>query len=243
MNKVNEVSPTSDTEHYQGDAGSRYFSEKFDGRMSLGRQFQAEYFLAHCRADYHVVDFGCGDGTTLRMLPAAKKVGIEINPVCHDKIRKFNESIDVPIEIQTDLGDLDSESADLLVSNHCLEHVPSPLETLQQIHRILKPGSTFVLVVPFDDWRSKQNKNWVLDDTDQHLFTWCPRSLGNIVMRAGFQIESCRVSTQAWSPRIFFVDRYFGRSAFKLACRLYAMLSNRRELACVATKGGNEQSL
>ena len=59
---------------YSGESGDKYFGEKFDGRMSLGRQFQAEYFLPHCSDDLVLVDFGCGDGTTLRRLPAKEKI-------------------------------------------------------------------------------------------------------------------------------------------------------------------------
>jgi SAM-dependent methyltransferase len=231
---------TKTTTHYQGEAGNKYFDAKFDGRMSLGRQFQAEYFLPFCNESLVLVDFGCGDGTTLRNLPAKQKFGVEINPACHEKIENLNKSVDVPIKIQTDLSELESETADLVTSNHCLEHVPSPLESLQQVCRVLKPGGTFVLVVPFDDWRTKQNRDWVPDDTDQHLFTWCPRSLGNIMLRAGFEIQSCRVSSQAWSPRFFFVDRYFGRTAFKFACNAYSWLTNRREVVCVARKGHSQ---
>ena len=221
---------------YVGDSGKEYFNEKFDGRMTVGRQFQSDYFRPFCNKEKVLVDFGCGDGTILRSLPATQKIGVEINPACHEKIERLNRSVDVPIQVHSDLAQVDDEIADVVTSNHCLEHVPSPLETLKEVSRILKPGGTFVLVVPFDDWRNRQNRTWVENDEDQHLFTWCPRSLGNIVLRAGFEIQSCRVSSQAWSPRIFWVDRIFGRKMFKIACRLYSQVTHRRELVCVGNK-------
>ena len=116
---------TNTTEHYQGESGDKYFDAKFDGRMSLGRQFQAEYILPHCNDDLVLVDFGCGDGTTLRSLPAKRKFGVEINPACHEKIENLNQTANVPINIKTELSQLDAETADLVASNHCLEHVLS----------------------------------------------------------------------------------------------------------------------
>ena len=101
---------------YSGESGDKYFGEKFDGRMSLGRQFQAEYFLPHCSDDLVLVDFGCGDGTTLRRLPAKEKFGVEINPACHEKIKSLNAGSQIPIKIQTELDRLESESADLVLS-------------------------------------------------------------------------------------------------------------------------------
>lgn len=53
--------------------------------------------------------------------------------------------------LQLDMLDLDLEddSLDGIVSEVMLEHVPDPFLALRETHRVLKPGGTFVLVVPW----------------------------------------------------------------------------------------------
>jgi hypothetical protein len=69
------------------------------------------------------------------------------------------------------------------------------------------------------------------------FFTWSPANFGNLMTEAGFSVRDVRLSKQAWSPRIFFVQKMFGDAAFRLACRVYSSLSQRREIVCTATKG------
>ena len=223
-------------DHYKGDSGKAYFQDKFDGRLTLGRQFQAGYFSPFCSEDKVIVDFGCGDGTILRSLQGKRKFGVELNPACHQKIEDYNAEQSVPIEIHTSLDQIDDGIADVVISNHCMEHVPSPLEQLQHIYRVLSVGGTLVLLVPFDDWRMRKNSRWVAGDPDMHLFTWCPLSLGNLVSTAGLKVQESRVSSMAWTPKIFFVHRLLGAKAFRFACFLNAAWTKRREVICIAKK-------
>lgn len=47
-------------------------------------------------------------------------------------------------------GDLSivNESFDAVLSSHCIEHQPSLIRHLEEVHRILKPGGSFFMIVP-----------------------------------------------------------------------------------------------
>jgi SAM-dependent methyltransferase len=226
----------SPTSHYAGESGKDYIDKKFDGRLTTGRKFQAEYFAPHCSTSTDVVDFGCGDGTILRYVSAKSKTGVELNPACHAEIAHHNQSEQIPIQVVPTLHDLESSLFDVAISNHCLEHVPSPQDSLKEIHRVLRPGGKLVIVVPFDDWRATKNSKWRPDDADQHLFTWSPLSFGNLIASAGFQIDSVDLKTQAWSPKFFFLKERFGDTAFRMACWAFSVYRNSREIICIARK-------
>lgn len=222
------------SQHYAGEAGRRYFAERFNARQHFGRQWQSRYFLPYCKSSLTLLDFGCGDGTISRQLPAARKLAVEVNPHCVQVIEQQNEQLGERIEVVADIASVPDACVDLLISNHSLEHVPSPYHVLCQMRRVLRPTGMLVLVTPFDDWRSDDNRAWQPGDRQNHLYTWSPVNIGNLLVEAGFEVESSALQSTAWSPKIFWVRNIFGTAAFRLACRLLAAVINRREVLSVA---------
>ena len=53
-------------EFYQGESGKRYYEEKFNEGMTIGREFQLRYFQPHCDENLDLLDFGCSNGLSLR---------------------------------------------------------------------------------------------------------------------------------------------------------------------------------
>ena len=221
---------------YTGQQGCAYFGSKFSGDMDLGRKYQSRYFSPFCREDKVLLDFGFGDGTLVRELPAAKRFGVEINPTCREKIRSMNVTHGQQIDVFESSHGLADQSIDVAISNHCLEHVPDPLGTLTELNRVLKPGGDLVIVVPFDDWRQKGHRTWHPNNLDQHLFTWSPLNLGNLLSAAGFTVDTIELCSRAWSPRLFWIHRLAGDAAFEVACRILSMLKQRREVFSKSSK-------
>ncbi|MER2528084.1 MAG: class I SAM-dependent methyltransferase [Candidatus Competibacter denitrificans] len=222
--------------HYQGDQGRQYFAERFTGDQDFGRRYQSRYFITYCGAEKTVLDFGCGDGTILRALPAARRLAVEINPYCLEKIANFNVHLDLPIAVRQTIDDWEDAIADVTISNHALEHVLAPFDMLRGIYRVLRPGGVFVLVTPFDDWRGKGQREWITGDRQNHLYTWNPLNIGNLLTEAGFEVQSSRLISSAWSPKMFWIHRWFGEAGFSAACGLLARVLQRREVLSVAIK-------
>lgn len=223
-------------EFYQGESGEKYYKAKFHPAMNVGRIYQLRYFQPHAQPDLDLLDFGCSNGLSLRSLPAKSRTGIEVNPLAIEEGQKMATDEGVEIDFHQSLSDVADQSKDLVISNHCLEHVPHPLDSLQQIFRKLRDGGKLVIVVPFDDWRMRKNRVWKNEDPDMHLFSWSPMNLGNLLTLAGFEVQSAQCISQAWTPKIFFVRKYFGLTAFKMACWVVSFLTNRREVVCIANK-------
>ena len=224
------------SQHYLGERGESYFSIKFGSDMEFGRIFQSRYFLPYCREDWVLLDFGCADGLFLRNLPAREKIGVEVNPAARERCTQVGMRSADQIELHKSLISVESHRVDVVISNHCLEHVLAPFDTLKEILRILKPNGMFVVMVPFDDYRSKKNKTWKSRDLDNHLYTWSPMNLGNLLKEVGFAVERIDIHTRAWSPKLFWLHRVFGESIFRLSCYLLGAYKGRHEVFGIGRK-------
>lgn len=163
--------------------------------------------------DFKVLDFGCGGGYLLRQLNCADKLGIEINEVAREA------AAEVGIRTVPQTLDVADHWADLVISNHALEHVTSPLEELQKLWGKVKPGGRLVFVVPSESVACEYRPN----DVNHHLYTWSPMCLGNLFNEAGFAVEQCSPYRHKWPPHSHRrIARVGGRFWFDLVSRLYA---------------------
>lgn len=212
--------------HYLGQSGKDYFAFQHQAGLLRGQLNARTKFARFVRPSDVVIDFGCGGGTLLRSLQCARRIGIEINPVAGAEARSHGiEVFETPAETPDGV-------ADVIVSNHALEHVTNPAATLQALRSKLKAGGKLVLVVPIDDWRVQ--RSYDPKDVDHHLYTWTPRLLGNILSEAGYVVHDITVLTHAWFPNW---PRWIGRlpnGIFDAWCWAYSIYTRRRQLLAVA---------
>lgn len=210
--------------HYRGDLGERYLRYQ-RGIGALGAQLNRWKFEPHVGPGDAVVDFGCGTGGLLAALAAGSKVGVEVGDAARAEARALG------LEVVATAAELPSASADVIVSNHALEHTLSPLDELRELCRILRPSGRLVLWLPLDDWRAQRRPR---ADPNHHLYTWTPQLLANLLDEAGFAVAEAAVVAHAWPPATARLAR-LPRPAFDLLARSWAVLRRRRQLMAVAT--------
>lgn len=212
-------------QHYSGARGEAYldYQRRFG---ELGAQLNLFKFSDHVSAGDAVVDFGCGIGALLERLPAASRIGVEVS----ESARRDAEARD--LQVVASASELESASADVVISNHALEHTLAPLDELRELLRVLRPGGKLVLWLPVDDWRGQRRPR---PDPNHHLYTWTPLLLANLLEEAGFEVEQCRVVTHAWPPFTAFLSR-LPRFLFDLLARAWAVLRRRRQVMAVARR-------
>lgn len=111
---------TAVSTHYQGKAGAAYH-HYYEKLAPANGEVAARKFQQFVSPTDTVVDFGCGAGFTLARLQAGSAIGVEVN----EESRRVAESIGIQTVASADL--LPEQSADVVISNHCLEHTLSPL--------------------------------------------------------------------------------------------------------------------
>jgi SAM-dependent methyltransferase len=160
----------------------------------------------------------------LAALPAARRIGIEVNEPAAAAARRRG------IEVVRGSVDLDDSIADVVISKSC-SRANSPFEELCGLNRALKPNGRLVLWLPLDDWRVQRRAS---RNRDHHLYTWTPFLLGNLLLEADFEVRECRVVTRAWPPFASGLCR-LPRPALDICTFAWSVVRRRRQLVAVAT--------
>lgn len=217
--------------YYQGEEGVVYFT--YQNRFAAKRAaLKARRIEKYIKETDRVLDFGCGGGWLLASLNCAVRVGIEPNRAAHEVCRENK----IPVYEHPSL--VDESNFDVIISSHCLEHVPSPVGSLRSLSDLLKPGGKLIIIVPIDDWRAQRKIS--KKETDHHLQTWTPRLLANTLQGSGYEVRSIRVMTRQWFPKWnVFVGKVPG-FLFNLLCIIWGCLYKQREIVAVADKPETE---
>jgi SAM-dependent methyltransferase len=196
-------------EHYK----ENYF--EWQGSIGeFGGWANLDKFKSYINKDSIVVDYGSGGGFLLNNIDCKEKVGIEINEVA----RKNAEQMGIQSVSSSNL--LDDDYADVIISNHALEHTLNPLQELKDLYRILKSGGKIVFVVPCESVNYKYKPN----DINYHLFSWGPMCLGNLFNEAGYNVIQSKAYKYKWPPKYDKIAKIFGRKIFNLCCKIYARI-------------------
>lgn len=99
------------------------------------------------------------------------------------------------------------EAIDVVISDNALEHALEPWRELTALLPLLKRGGRIHIVVPCEGigWKYRA------DDINQHVYSWSPQSLGNLLKAAGYEVECSRPYIHKWPPRVAYALSRMGR--------------------------------
>lgn len=208
----------------------RVYAEKQHSSSDQGAALDLWKFHGCVAPDQTVVDFGCGDGALLELLPGGRKIGIETSPLARSYAAgRGHEMYEATAKVESNI-------ADVVISHHSLEHVLSPLVELRELRRVLKPMGHLHLWLPIDDWRVQRRIGDGLDK-DHHLYTWTPRLIANLLREAGFEVKRVEVVTDAWHPRVTpMLRRQLPRALHRPLGYSLAVVLRRRQLHVLARR-------
>lgn len=222
------MSTPSVSNRYRNQEGKAYFAYQNQGSLQRGR-INARKFAAYIKPTDRILDFGCGGGSFLLSIDCAYKVGVEINETARDEASKQG------LKVYEHVNDVEIGSVNLIISNHALEHVLNPYETLKTLYQILEPAGQIVLALPIDDWKTQTKPD--MADINHHLYTWTPLLIGNLLHEAGYINIDAHILAHAWPPKNWQkLDAILPNWAFDLICRFVAWRDNRRQVIATANK-------
>jgi SAM-dependent methyltransferase len=200
--------------HYNDEYFSKYQKKigEFGGKANVFK------FKNYINESDTVLDFGCGGGYLLKQLKCNTKIGIELNPVARKTCIDQNK-----IDCFENIDEVQDESIDVIISNHCLEHTLSPYELINKMYTKLKKGGKIILVVPLDSLRYK----WKPNDINNHLYSFSPMNMGNLLQGCNFKNINTDVILHKWPPFYIQIEKFFGSFIFNLSCLIYGRLNKK----------------
>ena len=213
----------------KNDKKSHYGKEYFDWQKNIGsfgglaNLFKFKEFI---NANDTIVDFGCGGGYLLGNIQCRGKMGIEINQHARQEA-EANE-----IRVAGSIDEVPDDYADIVISNHALEHVLNPLEVLKKLKKKLKSTGRIIFVVPHQD----TTEDYDPTDMNKHLYTWNQLTLGNLFAEAGYSVLRAEVFQHQWPPNYLEIYSRYGEEEFHRRCRDYAIENNNYQIRIVGIK-------
>lgn len=171
------------------------------------------------------LDIGCGEGRLLAMVqPRVKKLlGTDL---VAERLKKAQKNLHTSSSVEVLVHDLDAKlpwranSISVVSLLSVLEYTIDPHQVIQDIHRVLKPGGTFIIEVPnlayaFERWRLLRGQlvgcahapGW--QGGRLHHFTFA--TLEKLLTDQGFVIEKSAGSgflqnVRSWWPSLLSAD-------------------------------------
>lgn len=134
-----------------------------------------------------ILDVGCGTGEFLNKMKSSgwKVSGIEPIETPRKKAEQIlNQSINESLENTT--GEFD-----IITLWHVLEHLPKLNESIQKVHKLLKPDGLLIIAVPnYNSQDAKTYKQfWAAYDTPRHLWHFNKGSMSRLLEKYNFILE------------------------------------------------------
>lgn len=186
-------------------------------------------FETHIKPSDTVIDVGCGGGYLLYNLDCARKIGIEVI----EEARKNADNLG--IETYSSVYDIEDNIADVIISNHAFEHISNVFEVLQELKKKLKPSGILVIVVPSEQ-ANNSSYEYKENDRNQHIFTWTPMTLGNLVKLAGFTIIKAEALQHCWVGNYLKEASKADLTAYHAKCRNHAIKTHNYQVKVIAKK-------
>lgn len=151
-----------------------------------------------------VIDVGCGSGSLLYELSRSGLVNLlGIDPYIKKDI-VYNHNLIIRKQYIYEVeGDWD-----IIMFHHSFEHIPDPVETIENVSRLLSPGGLCLLRIPTVSsfaWEHYR-ENWVQIDAPRHFYLHSIKSIKMLAEKFNLDLE--KVVYDSWSFQFWGSEQY-----------------------------------
>jgi SAM-dependent methyltransferase len=197
-----------------------------DDELRLAWSFFSDLaYFQHVKPGHSVLEFGGGLGNNLlSVCRRAKTWMVEPSQIGRDLARKAG------ITVASSLNEISDQQFDTVLCRHVLEHLDHPLVTLRELLRALNSGGRLILVLPCENMKDFPSQS----DLDHHLYCWNPRTIGNLLVKAGFKVVRIHFEYFGARRRLLPLYRLMGGRAYAQSVRLVGRIFRFKELVIEA---------
>lgn len=168
---------TTVADHYN----SQYFQWQIKHGKERANQGNWDVFFKTSPNDT-IADLGAGGGFVLSTLKVRSKIAVEVN----DAARKYINQNSPEIKTFKYPENVPDGIVDILYSIDVIEHMECPITELREMYRTMKRNGRIIVGVKNEGVSFAQP--YGPNDINQHLYTWAPLQLFNLITSAGFKV-------------------------------------------------------
>lgn len=187
---------------YYGAEGKR-FPAPMEWAIRWFRERRVQTILSQHPQTGRILDIGCGRGLMLAEFHQRgwEAVGTEFSADLAAAVQKQHGFRVHHSQYLSDCTFPD-DYFDVITLWHVLEHLPYPIQTLQEIRRILKPNGILLIEVPnIESWQAKIGGGaWFHLDCPRHLYHFGTEQLTTILQAAGLSILQTNTLSLEYGP-------------------------------------------
>jgi 2-polyprenyl-3-methyl-5-hydroxy-6-metoxy-1,4-benzoquinol methylase len=198
-------------EIYNHDDSTYFISDAKNSDFLAGEDWlrgSAKFFIEQLQQQYKgslegasVLDFGCGTGILLDELQkrGSRCTGVEMSPwACRYGRERFGLTM-LNEDVMT--VDLPSESFDVIVMSHVIEHLPNPPVIINRLATLLKSGGLLMIGTPYSDSLGARifGKNWLYYLPNEHLHLFNDRSIRHLLESSNLRVQA--IEHYLWRKR------------------------------------------
>lgn len=161
-----------------------------------------------------VADFGCGfEASTMRHYLGVVRSATLADFSLADDLKAMPVVNAIEGSLPESLADLPSQSLDIILCMSVIEHLWEPQETLNEFHRLLRPGGVAAINVPswtgkiFLEYSAFKLGKSPAEEMDDHKTYYDPKDLWPLLVRAGFKPRNIRCFRHKFRLNTFAVCR------------------------------------
>jgi SAM-dependent methyltransferase len=190
------------------------FDKNITKRKVMWRVLCAEYFQNFIKPSDTVLDLAAGYCEFINNIRCSKKIAVDLNVTTR---YRANKNVKVYQALSTNLPKHLSSKVDVVFTSNFFEHLDSKnelIDTLKEIHRVLKPGGKLLVLQP--NIRLVGSQYW---DYVDHTLPLTEKSLLEAFQLTGFKLMYMKVrflpyTTNSKIPAKRFLIKLYLRLAF-----------------------------
>ena len=177
-----------------------HWRKSYLGALTERTEEEAMFRLAGDVKGKVLLDLGCGDGTysIAAFQRGARVTGLDISDGMLDAARRRAEACGASIEWRRASAEslpYDSGTFDVVLAVTILCFIKNPLQVVQEVSRVLRPGGLFVIgeLGRFSFWAvSRRVRGWLGSSRWRDAHFWTVGELQQLLQQGGFQVGAAR---------------------------------------------------
>jgi SAM-dependent methyltransferase len=185
-------------------------SKFFTSVSEVTNLYYRKKFNKYINRQFNILDFGCGSGELLELIQCKYKIGVEINKISQNKLKKKK------IIFVSKLNDI-QKKFDTIFALSVIDHLQDPIYFIKKLANKLKKNGQLIIIIRHDS----KNQNQMNSSYRSHLYSWSLLSFNNLLNSIKLESFDHGIVKMTLPPGFIFLKKLFSTKHILFLSKLY----------------------